>query len=244
MTDLAFWMTNPHFAHIEIARDLGFTAAVFDVEHGSFGLDDLDRAIGFCHGIGIRVYAKVLGPQVEAVQQALDFGADGAIIPHVGGVEEARRVCAAAKYPPLGTRSLSGGRPAGYKRTGGTYAAEQNAKIRCWPMIETAEALADVEEIAALPTVDGLFVGPTDLSYTRGRGPYVFGDADKADIARVAAAAKSSGKGFVFPAWTPPEREFGRAHGASLFVVGAQFGVIRAGFDQLLAGLRAEGEIK
>jgi 4-hydroxy-2-oxoheptanedioate aldolase len=241
MTEIAFWMTNPHVAYFEIARDVGFTSAVFDVEHGSFGLADLDVSIGLCRGLGIKVYAKVLGPSVEAVQQALDFGADGVIIPHVGGIEEARRVCAAAKYPPLGLRSLSGGRPAGYKRSGDGYAAEQNARIRCYPMIETAEAFADVEKIAALPTVDGLFAGPTDLSYTRGRGAYRFGPEDQSDLKAIAAAARKAGKTWIFPAWTPPERVLAREHGAGMIVVASQFSVIRGGLAAARDALKAEG---
>ena len=133
MKNLAFWMSTPYFAHFEIARDMGFAAVVLDVEHGTFGLDDLDRLIPFCHGIGLKVYAKVLGPQVEAVQQALDFGADGVIIPHIGGIEHATKVCAAAKFPPVGLRSSAGWRPTGYKRSDDAYFAEQNRRVKCWP---------------------------------------------------------------------------------------------------------------
>jgi 4-hydroxy-2-oxoheptanedioate aldolase len=241
MDQFAFWMTTPHVAHIEIARDIGFRQVVLDIEHGAFGLDALDRLIPVCRGLGIKVWAKVLGPNTEAVQQALDFGADGVIIPHVGGVDAARAVCAAAKYPPLGLRSLAGGRVTGYKPMGEDYAEEQNRRVRCFPMIETAEAMADVEKIAALPTVDGLFAGPTDLSYTRGRGRYRFGPEDQTDLARIAAAATASGKTWIFPAWTPAERVFARRHGAGIIVVCAQYAVIRAGLTAVVEGLKQEG---
>ncbi|MCC7427280.1 MAG: host specificity protein [Alphaproteobacteria bacterium] len=245
MKNLAFWMSTPYFAHFEIARDMGFAAVVLDVEHGTFGLDDLDRLIPFCHGIGLKVYAKVLGPQVEAVQQALDFGADGVIIPHIGDIEHAAKVCAAAKFPPVGLRSSAGWRPTGYKRSDDAYFAEQNRRVKCWPMIESAEAMADAEKIAALPTVDGLFAGPTDLSMTRGRGAYKFTDADRTDLARIAAAAQKAGKEWVFPAWTQPERAFAAAQPLNpcLMVVGAQNAIIRSGFAGLLDGLKKEGVI-
>jgi 4-hydroxy-2-oxoheptanedioate aldolase len=240
MKDFAFWMTTPHVAHVEIAHSVGFRAVVLDIEHGTFDLDTLDRFIPFCRALGIAVYAKVLGPQVEAIQQALDFSADGVIIPHIRDVAHARSVCAAAKYPPLGLRSSSGGRNSGYRGTNDSYFSEQNARVKCWPMIETAEALADAAAIAKLPTVDGLFAGPTDLSLTRGRARYSFSAEDQTDLLGIVAAAKAAGKPWVMPAWTAPERAFSRQHAASLIVVGPQYGIIRAGFESLVRSMDAE----
>ncbi|KTR03542.1 hypothetical protein NS365_18295 [Aureimonas ureilytica] len=237
----AFWLTAPVFPHVEIARDAGFTAVVLDIEHGTFNLDDLDRVIPFCRALGMRVYAKVLGPLTEPIQQALDFGADAVIIPHIADVAHARDVTASAKYPPLGRRSYAGGRTVGYGPAPDNYASSENARTRCWPMIESREALADVEKIAMLPTVDGLFAGPTDLSMAAGNERYVFSDEDKADIARIATAAKAAGKPWVMPCWTAPERAFAKAHGVSTTVVGAQFYMVRAAFAALKDGLAAEG---
>lgn len=243
LASFAFWLTAPVFPHIEIARDAGFTAVVLDIEHGTFNLDDLDRVIPFCRALGIKVYAKVLGPLTEPIQQALDFGADAVIIPHIAGVDHARQVTDAAKYPPLGVRSYAGGRTVMYGPASPTYASDENARVKCWPMIESRESLADVEAIAALPTVDGLFAGPTDLAMAAGNERYTFSDADKADIARIAAAAKAAGKPWVMPCWTQPERAFAKTHGVSVTVVGAQFYMVRAAFASLVDGLSAEGLI-
>lgn len=241
MQKFAFWMSSPQFSHFEIAQQQGFSSVVLDIEHGTFNLDDLDRIIPFCKARGIRVYAKVLGPQMEAIQQALDFGADGVIIPHIGAIDHARAVTATAKYPTLGSRSLSGARTMDYRAPAADdFLQQENRRTLCWPMIESADALADVEAIAALPTVDGLFVGPTDLALTRGRQRYIFGAEDQADLARIAAAANAVGKPWIMPAWTPQERAFAREHGASLMVVGAQFGIIRAGFETLIGALKDE----
>ncbi|MCG5234705.1 aldolase/citrate lyase family protein [Xanthobacter oligotrophicus] len=243
LATFAFWLTAPTFPHIEIARDAGFTAVVLDIEHGTFNLDDLDRVIPFCRALGMKVYAKVLGPLTEPIQQALDFGADAIIIPHIGDLAHARAVTAATKYPSLGVRSYAGGRTVGYGPAGATYGADENARTACWPMIESRESLADVEAIAQLPTVDGLFAGPTDLSMAAGNLRYTFNDADKLDIARIAAAAKAAGKPWVMPCWTAPERAFAREHGVSVTVVGAQFYMVRAAFASLVDGLAAEGLI-
>lgn len=241
MRNMAFWMSTPHVGHAEIARELGFDSVVLDIEHGTFDLDALDRYIPLLKGLGLRVCCKVLGPTTEAVQQVLDFGCDAVIIPHIGGIEHARAVTAAAKYPPVGLRSYSGGRVSGYKPTGADYAARKNAEQKCWPMIESAEAFADVEKIAALPTVDGLFLGPTDLSVTRGRERYSFSPDDRADLDRIVAAAKTAGKPWIFPAWTAPEREYAKQHGAELVICAPQYGVIRGGFNAIVESLKKEG---
>lgn len=241
MENIAFWLSSPSFPHIEIARDAGFRSVVLDIEHGTFNLDDLDRVIPFCRALGIKVYAKVLGPQAEAIQQSLDFGADAIVIPHIGTVEHAARVCLAAKYPPLGARSYAGGRTIGYGPSFDQYGADENARTRCLPMIESAEALEDVEKILALPTVDGVFAGPSDLSLARGSIRYGFGEGDRADLIRIAAAAKAAGKPWLLPAWTPPERQLGREHGAGTLVVGAQFYLVHAAFRSLVETLEAEG---
>jgi len=243
MNNLAFWMTQPTFPHIEIAHDAGFRRVVLDIEHGTFGLDALDRVIPFCRALGMTVYAKVLGPQAETIQQALDFGADAVVIPHIEDVAHAEAVCRAAKYPPLGTRSYSGGRPVRYGPATDSYGADQNRQTRCYPMIESPASLRDVEAIAALPMVDGLFVGPTDLSLTQGAVRYSFSDQDRADIIRCAKAAKAAGKTWILPAWTAPERALAREYGAEVLVVGAQFYMVRQAFATLREQLANEGVI-
>jgi len=241
MDKLACWLTQPTIPHIEIANDFGFRKIVLDIEHGTFDLDALDRTISFCRALGMTVYAKVLGPQMEAIQQALDFGAHAVVIPHIGDVAHAAAVTKSAKYPPLGNRSYSGGRPTLYGPATDSYGGEQNAACKCYPMIESAEALADVEKIAALPTVDGLFAGPTDLSLTQGRPRYSFSPEDQADLIRIAKAAQATGKTWIMPAWTPPERVLANANGAEVIVVGAQFYLVRSAFQALVEQLGGEG---
>lgn len=240
---LATWMTTPHFQHAEIAKDCGFKHIILDIEHGTFDLGSLDHFIGFLKVAGIGVHAKVLGPTIEAVQQALDFGADSVIIPHIEDAAHASAVCSAAKYPPLGKRSFAGGRCMGFKRQTDDYFPAENNRVQCWPMCETAASLADIEAILALPVVDGIFMGPSDLSLSRGRPNYHFTDDDRVDIATVAAACCKAGKDWVMPGWRADERAFALEQKLPpvMMVVGPQYGVIRAGFDQLNQTLVKEG---
>ena len=106
----------------------------------------------------------------------------------IGSAEDAGRAVAACRYPPLGERSLGPVR--------GAFPAElANDHVLCLPMIETADALANLDEIAATPGVDGLFVGPNDLALSMGL-PVVPTDPhpeEREAIARVAAACAANG---------------------------------------------------
>lgn len=241
MPHYSLWLSEPNFYYAEIAYACGVRRLVLDIEHGLFPLQDLDRFLAFTRAKGIHVLAKVAGPHAEAIQQAIDCGADGVIIPHIMNLAHAQELCAVAKFPPLGQRSYFGGRPVGYMKPSSTYFDDENRRVLCLPMIETPGALADVEAIAALPCVDGLFPGPTDLALTLGRGAYVFDDANRADLLRCAQAATSLGKIWVLPAWTAPERAFAREHGAHEVVVNTQTMVIRHGIQSIQATIKAEG---
>lgn len=230
-SNLAVWLSTPHQAMIEIARDIGYGHVVLDIEHGLFDLEAMDRIIALGKALGMTMHAKVLGPEAIPIQQALDMGADSVIIPHIGDVEHARRVTASAKYPGLGKRSFSGTRPARYGGVKPDYYDNENARTRCYPMIEAAAALQDVEAILALPTVDGLFVGPSDLSLDSGRGAYRNTDADKADLRTIAQAARRAGKPWVMPAWSRAERVLAQELGASLMVVADEYGSIWMGLE-------------
>ena len=227
----AVWLSTPHHQMVEIAFGLGCRRFVLDIEHGYFDLDPTDKLIALIRALGARVYAKVLGPETIPIQQALDMGCHGVIIPHIGGAAHAREVTAAAKYPPSGRRSFSGTRPARYDAVTQAYYTGEDRGTECLPMVESAEALAEIEAILALPTVDGLFVGPSDLSLSRGRGAYAKTEADFDDIRRIAAAAKAAGKPWIMPAWSRAERAFAIELGASLMVVADEYGSIWMGLE-------------
>jgi 4-hydroxy-2-oxoheptanedioate aldolase len=169
---MGFWLTTPNWQLAEMLAESGFKHVILDVEHGPFGHETLHGFIPFLKGLGLEVYCKVLAPERAPVQSVLDFGADGVMLPHIQNADHARLVSSYTKYPNQGDRSLAGGRTMDYKIQPDDWFDATNRKIKCFAMIETATALEEVEKIAALPCVDGLFPGPTDLSLRRGRGMY------------------------------------------------------------------------
>jgi 4-hydroxy-2-oxoheptanedioate aldolase len=231
----AAWLSAPNAAAAEIVRDLGYGSVVLDIEHGAFDLVDLERFMPFLRAIGLRVLAKVLAPERGPIQQALDFGADVVVIPHVENLAHAVAVCAYGKFPPRGDRSFAGGRTARYGGFDDEWVAAQDTRTRVYPMIEDAGALHDIDAILALNTVDGVFVGPSDLSLRRERGAYSRTDADFADLRTVADAARRAGKPWVLPAWAQAEKEFALAHDADPVVLVADHTALVAGFGAALS---------
>ena len=105
----------------------------------------------------------------------------------------------------------------------------------CYAQVETVGALQEAAEIAALPTVDGLFLGPSDLSMARGRGPNRWAKADVEDLNRVARAARKAGKLFATTgAESAKSRKAGLDVSADFLTAGDNLSALSAGFDQLL----------
>lgn len=232
------WLSEPSASTVEVAALAGYDTVVLDVEHGSFDLAALNWLLPFIRAKGMEVIVKVLGPQREAIQQALDLGANAVAIPHVESVAHAEQVCGYAKFPPLGDRSFAGGRVSDYRGFDDAWVAEQDSGTRCYPMIEDASAFADIEQILALDSVDGIFIGPSDLSLRRDRGAYTAGEDDLTDIAYLADAANAAGKPWILPAWSPAEQKLAAEKNAHVIIATMQYGALLTGLSGASAALR------
>lgn len=148
-----------------IARTAGFDSIYVDMEHSSFSLDTTGQICMAALAAGVTPFVRVPGTSPEHIAQVLDGGALGVIVPHVMGPEDAKRAVHAAKFPPFGGRSFAGVLPhLGFRAFPTTDVFEaMNEATMVVAMVETAEALAEVEGIAAVDGVDMLFVGTNDL---------------------------------------------------------------------------------
>jgi 4-hydroxy-2-oxoheptanedioate aldolase len=226
----AFWLETPSVPALEIARAIGLDTAIIDMEHGhGMTPDGLDHLIALGTALGVTMLVRVSESSRVPIQHALDAGAAGVILPQVTSAAHAAQVVAYAKYPPLGTRGLGYGRTM-YHGTDDGFAEAENLRTRCFVMIETPGALEDADRIAALPCVDGLFIGPADLSMTRGRGLPGQTDADFADFERIAASARAAEKSWAMPATNAEVATFARKQGAAFLVVADDLSALRAGF--------------
>jgi 4-hydroxy-2-oxoheptanedioate aldolase len=190
------WMTIPSANLAAQMARLPIEGVCLDMQHGMIGTSDAPLMIAGINAAGRPAIIRCLWNDPGIIGQALDTGAAAVIVPMVNSRAEAEAAVRSAKYPPLGARSwggytmlqASGLQPADYLK-------EANRLTQLFVMIETAEALERVEEIAATPGLDGLYVGPSDLSITLSKGASIdrLGEPTIAAMKRIAKAAKANG---------------------------------------------------
>ena len=205
------------------------------MEHGILDDAALDRLVPFSLCLGLTAYVRVSEASQAKIQTALDIGASGVILPQLRDATHALEVTRFAKFPPLGARGLGYSRTLDYGAASDDYLERENSSRLCFAMIETAGAFADAETIAALPCVDGLFVGPADLSLARGRGVFSASPVDVADMQHIAEAARRAGKLWAAAAGNRDYRAEALKHEPVFVTAADDLSALYAGFKALLS---------
>lgn len=241
---------NPFTAEIMAAQ--GFDSITVDMQHGALDYSALLPMFQAMRASGAVLMARVPWLEPGIIMKALDAGAYGIICPMVNSAEEAARLVSYMRYPPLGQRSFGPTRVA--FAAGANYAGEANGNLLAFAMIETAEGMANLEAIAATPGLDGIYVGPADLtlSLTEGRLPPGFDREEPEMIAalrRIVAACKSNGIRAGLHCGTPDYAARAIGWGYDMTTVGgdarflaAAAGAAVAGFRKLTATAGAGGQ--
>ena len=169
MAEINGWLSIPHPYSAALFACAGWDSITLDAQHGLFEDASMYAVLQALCARTPKRYVRVPANEAWLVGRALDAGADGVIAPLVNSVEEAKRLADAAWYPPRGRRSFGPSQAA--LRAGGRPYEAVAEDISVFAMIETAEALANVAEIAAVDGVTGLYVGPNDLALALGLKP-------------------------------------------------------------------------
>ena len=151
----------------------GIDYVIIDTEHGCLSVETAADAILAAERGNLLPFVRIGDIRRPYVLRMLDIGARGLIVPNIRTVDEVKQLVSAAKFPPVGNRGYCPTRTTGWGADEWStdvmaYMAECNRRCKVIPQCETAEALDHIEEIAALPGVDGIFVGPCDLSIALG----------------------------------------------------------------------------
>ncbi|MDE2006629.1 MAG: aldolase [Rhodospirillales bacterium] len=181
-----------------IAKACGFDAIYIDLEHNPTGLEAASALCVAALGLGVTPIVRLNSHDPYVAARVLDGGAQGVMVPHVNSAAEARAIAAACRFAPLGERSASGTGPAlGYAAL---PQAEINRRLNeqtlVMAMIETEAAVAEADAIAAVPGIDTLHIGSTDLSTAMGLAGEYKHARMRAAYETVARAAKAHGKSF------------------------------------------------
>ena len=155
-------------AAIENIACAPFDFVVIDTEHQAFGTDLMASAVASAQGAGLTPLVRICEISRRAVLHPLDAGAAGLIVPAVKTAEEVRQLVNYAKFAPLGNRGYQPTRDCRWGSSSSftpvSYMEEANRKTLLIPQCETRECLEHIEEIASIDGVDGIFIGPLDLS--------------------------------------------------------------------------------
>lgn len=191
---LCAWLSIPSSFSAELMAHTGFDCLTIDMQHG---LIDYQVAVTMLQAISTTEavpLARVPWNDPGTIMKLLDAGCYGIICPMINNAGEAAAFASACRYPPAGMRSYGPRRATLY--AGSDYPERANETILAIAMIETADGLANVDEIAALPGIDALYIGPADLSLALGRQQRI----DQTDpvmveaLETVLAAAQRHGK--------------------------------------------------
>jgi 4-hydroxy-2-oxoheptanedioate aldolase len=169
-TTLGAWMFLREPFTAETAGDAGYDYVCIDMQHGLADYRDTVAMMQALSRTPATPIVRVPGNEPIMIGRVLDAGALGVIIPMVNTAAQAAQAVAACRYAPVGSRSVG---PIGaMTRHGSGYFRWANERVACLPMIETIEAVANIDEILQVPGVDGVYVGPADLSLTLGLAPH------------------------------------------------------------------------
>ena len=179
-----------------IAKSCGFDCLYIDLEHCSFSLETVSQISVTATALGITPIVRVPGMDPATISRTLETGAQGIIIPHLETRAQAEQVVQAAKFPPMGGRSLLGPNPHTLFRVGPAAQTMQamNDAVLVVAMIESVLGVQNADDIASVPGLDMLLIGTNDLCNALGvPGQYDHPGVHEAYV-QVAAACARHGK--------------------------------------------------
>jgi 4-hydroxy-2-oxoheptanedioate aldolase len=195
---LATFLLLPRAEVVEMLAVSGFDAVIVDLEHGPAGRAELTAVVSAAQGAGLYAIARLGNPADDEIGRVLDAGVDGLLVPHVSSPTEAEAIVRAGRFPPRGDRSINPyTRGNAYGVDGTRRYGDVDDGVALIAMVEGAGALSSLEAIARTAELDGIFVGPVDLSSSLGfpgepEHPQVI-DAVRDVLARIRAAGPAAG---------------------------------------------------
>ena len=228
--------TSHEMIEILALSDLDFVC--IDAEHAAFDRRSMDACLALARALDFPAIVRVGSGSAENILQALDSGAVGVVVPHVTGAARAAEVAKAARFG-LGGRGFAGAtRWAGLgTKTMPEVLAQSAAETFVLAQIEEPEGVEAATEIAETVGIDGLFIGPSDLSVSYGKT-----DANSPELhaayKTVGAAAQAAGKTFVTWAPTVEKAAEWRGYGVTMFFIASEHGWVMQGGRAAARGIR------
>lgn len=187
------WVDLGSPAAVEMMAGLGLDWLLLDCEHGVSDVQACFQLLQAMNGSPTTSVVRVPYIDKISVKRALDMGAEGILVPYVKTAEQVREIVSWCRYPPVGSRGLGPFRASRYELEFDAYYARANDEVAVIVQIETVEAVANLEEILAVPGLDAIFIGPADLSATMGYFPEMKHPRVEQAVQGVLKAARAKG---------------------------------------------------
>ena len=165
---IGIWCSIPNALTVEMLAHCGYDWLLLDTEHSPARAEHVLGLLQAAAPYPVSCVVRPAWNDAVEIKKMLDVGAQTLLIPFVQSPEEAARAVAATRYPPAGVRGVSGMVRANRIGAVAGYATRANEEICVLVQVETVEAVARIEEIAAVDGVDGIFIGPADLAASMG----------------------------------------------------------------------------
>lgn len=237
---LGLWTSTDSPVVAEILANAGADWLLIDMEHSGADVASITAQLQAANGAPTSLVVRPPSHDPVMLKRLLDAGVVNLLVPFVDSAEQAKAIVKATRYPPEGSRGVATGhRGARYGRDK-AYLAEANQRICLMVQIETAHAAAQAQSIAAVDGVDGVFIGPADLSASLGR----IGQANHPDVRTtikgVVDVVSAVGKPLGTFSATPEDARDKADQGFKFVVVTTDVRLLVQGADNALA--RARGE--
>lgn len=193
-----FSMGNP--SAMECLGYTGLDYAIIDTEHGPFDTETAMSLVRAAESVGITPFMRIADVSHREIQRAVDMGVQALIVPCLRSLEDMKKLVDLAKFAPIGNRGFIKGRGSGFGNqpwASGSVAefmAASNDRLLILPQCETAECWENIEKVVAINGIDGIFIGPFDLSISLGMPGDFENPRFKAAVDRILAACKAVGK--------------------------------------------------
>lgn len=211
----------------------------YDLEHSPISAESLNAHMMAARGCQVPSIVRVPANQTGFIKPALDSGATAIVVPVIRSAEEVKSIVSDCRYPPLGTRGFGPRVPSNFGREPASVVVErENRDVFVSVMIETAEALENIDAIVQVEGLDSVVIGPSDLSFALGVG----GDLEHPKVvqAQEIIIARAKAAGLFVGAGLGADAEYGRIltqRGIQWLQAGSDFSYLINTFDGIKAGI-------
>jgi 2-keto-3-deoxy-L-rhamnonate aldolase RhmA len=231
-------ITTPSLEVAALAATLGFDFLWIEMEHAPVTLETLRGIVLATRALPAAVFARVPVVELWQAKRVMDQGVSGVIFPFVSSPQLAQKAASACRYPPQGKRGSGAGLATSTWSEPENYYDSADKNMMTIIVVEELSAVDRIDEIAATPCIDVLFIGTSDLSFSLGLRGRQNGPVFEEAITKIVTAGRKHHKFLGRPAVTPDQVSLFREQGFQFFQSQTELGLMRLGAEAL--GLKAD----